>query len=226
MKCYSQLRAEEFKDRRAEIDVLLKDTKNFEIYALIGVFAYYAWLFVHCIPFPQGTIARLFPWIIPIFMPMIGSWRSFENIRQVLNIAIYIGRIEDGFAKNSLPIGPDKGWENYLYRKRHSSSKKPDLILENTKVLDNTKGPTVHDVLWGERSFARTIFWFLFLVLTSIPLIEVYTKQFNQSSICSESVREQPIDRESKTAASGRKIQDFARNPPFFWLGCDRNPLE
>jgi len=108
MKCSNQLRTEEFKDRRAEIDVLIKDTKNLEIYALIGVVVYYAWLFTHCIPFPQDKmITRFFPWVIPIFIPTLGLWRSYENILQVLNIAIYIRKIEDEFARNSLPIGPN-----------------------------------------------------------------------------------------------------------------------
>src|SRR6478672_6755876 len=44
MKFQNQFRIEEYKDRRAEINDLIKDTRSLELYALIGMLAYYAWL--------------------------------------------------------------------------------------------------------------------------------------------------------------------------------------
>src|SRR5690242_8482981 len=82
IKCSNQLRIEDFKDRRNEIDVLIKDTRNVEIYSVVGTVVYYAWLMTHCAP---GIL-----WFIPISVPLLGAWRSWENIAQVANIAKYI----------------------------------------------------------------------------------------------------------------------------------------
>src|SRR5690349_23372617 len=53
-------------------------------------------------------------WFIPISVPLLGAWRSWENIAQVANIAKYIKEIEDALAADLRPIGPHKGRESYL----------------------------------------------------------------------------------------------------------------
>src|SRR5208282_3276544 len=82
------------------------------------------------------------------------------------------------------PIGPDKGWENYLYERRCSKRKKPPLPLDTPLPLDKYKAPTPRDVLRGERSTSRLLFWSLLTISTLIPLYAVCTNQLDQSSIC------------------------------------------
>ena len=121
IKTFNQLRIEEYKDRRAEIDTLLKDTKNIELYALIGVAAYYAWLLTHC-------VSPSLPWLIPIVIPILGAWRSFENVMQVLKNAKYLRDLEKEIFVFQL-----KGWERYLAATRHMDEIRNRLGLTSLK---------------------------------------------------------------------------------------------
>lgn len=125
IQCSSQLRIEQYRSLRVEIEQTIKDIRDLELYAVAGIVVYYSWLFTHSIP--SITVARAFDrpiqstsiaWFIPVIVPMLGMWRVWSNVRQLLIAAEYVAKLESEFAAVGLPIGPSKGWENYLQRIR------------------------------------------------------------------------------------------------------------
>ena len=119
IKFSNQLRIEEYKDRRAEINELIKDTRSLELYALTGIVVYYAWLLTHCLSQPHTAWIA---WLIPVVLPVLVAWRSTENITGVVNVGKYVRKIEDDAVEFSGHAGAAEGWENYLSEIRKSKS--------------------------------------------------------------------------------------------------------
>src|SRR5262249_32410613 len=95
-KLVAQMRDEQDKTLRAEILDLLKATQSMEIYAVLGLGAYYAWVFSRCLPtldakivtvgFVIGRVAEVLPWILPALIPIFGYWRTRHSINGVFLI--------------------------------------------------------------------------------------------------------------------------------------------
>jgi hypothetical protein len=123
-----QFRVEEFKSLRGEIDSLVKETRNLEIYVAGALVAYYVWLITHClneipIPIPLLQIKGGYglQWLIPMALPILGAWRSWANIGRIMDIAAYITKVEERFDHICLPLGPEKGWEHFLEKRRNKT---------------------------------------------------------------------------------------------------------
>jgi hypothetical protein len=136
----AQLSVEQFKSLRYEIEEAIRHTRNLELYAIAAVAAYYAWMLTHCIPSVQMHLpiieknieSRWIAWFIPVSIPILGAWRVWFNLGQILVVANYIAKIEETFDGRFCPLGPDKGWENYLRIVR--SKRKPwDEMSEGEK---------------------------------------------------------------------------------------------
>lgn len=175
IRCCNQLSVEQFKSLRTQIDTTLKELKNLELYALAGVIAYYAWLFTHCIPSIYIPVSQykisISPiiWFIPVLLPMLGAWRVWVNIGNILIAADYIREIEDEFDDplHHIHIGPDKGWENYLY----------GLRMEDKMEDKGKKSGRIPQNQWRKRVWAMGLkynywpFWFLLMGLTTIIFV-------------------------------------------------------
>jgi hypothetical protein len=122
-KASLQLRVEEFKSLRAEIELLIKDTRSLELYAVGGLVTYYAWILTHCVKPIKYSIDFSVPivWIIPIVVSILGCWRSFSNGSRIIDIASYIrGNIEKKLS-HSKPAWIKINWETFLeIRRKHA----------------------------------------------------------------------------------------------------------
>jgi hypothetical protein len=98
------MRLQELKALEEEISLLVRDTRNLELYVTGGLVAYYGWLLSHCV----GDIS--FPWWVPIVAPIVGGWRSAANFNRILEIA--------GFIREMYP----SGWEDHIHRIRTTRS--------------------------------------------------------------------------------------------------------
>ena len=122
-KVAGQIKMEQYRSLRGEILDKIKQMHLIELYAIVAVSAYYAWLFNRCLPpilgesVPLGTWALYFgratPWLMPVFIPLFGWWRNWKYAESIRRLAKYLRCIEAQFAREGLAIGPRNGWETY-----------------------------------------------------------------------------------------------------------------
>jgi hypothetical protein len=154
VKFVHQLRTEEFKSLRAEIEMLVKDARSLELYVLTGLVAYYAWLLTHCVPGATTLVPlthaklslQLVPWLIPIALPILGAWRSWANLGRIIDIGAYITEIEGNLFADDRPLGPRKGWEHFVEKRRRE---RPIRQASHTIVWILLIGVTVVMALFG-----------------------------------------------------------------------------
>jgi hypothetical protein len=106
-----QFKIEQFKSLRSEIEDRFKDTRTLEVYVLIGLVAYYAWIMTHCLPDLYVPIQ----WIIPIILPLLGFWRTWENMIRLGKIAEFVRKTE----KDILVDQTWLGWEHFLESRKN-----------------------------------------------------------------------------------------------------------
>ena len=123
----SQLRVEEFRHLRGAIAENMRENITNERYALIGLAVYYGWLFTHPSPITENNLEYVVAWGVPSAVPLLGLWRAYENIGHVWELAWYILELEKEEAIQGRPIGPDKGWEHFLW-KNVRKNQKPELL--------------------------------------------------------------------------------------------------
>lgn len=94
---------EEYKSRTQEIQDLMREARQLELYSAGAVAAVYAW-------FATVKLANTWAWFLPLIVPVLGlirSWAFYERIRQ---IAAYVRKIESHILteENQPP-----GWESW-----------------------------------------------------------------------------------------------------------------
>jgi hypothetical protein len=100
-----QLRLEEYKSLKQEMQDNSKESYNLELYAVGSLGAFYSWYLFQNKP-PIITI-------IPIVLVFFGLWRSRLLLKRIEHISEYI--------KKSLESPPDYGWEAYFDKTRKKS---------------------------------------------------------------------------------------------------------
>ena len=135
-KITGQIKIEQYRSLRGEILDKIRAMQSMELYAIIGLSVYYAWLFTHCFPevpanlsflgFLGNRLSHIVPWLIPVLIPVFGWWRVRTYVRNVRRLARYLRLVEAEFAGNEQSIGPHSGWETYIegQRKRSVTSRK------------------------------------------------------------------------------------------------------
>jgi hypothetical protein len=100
-----QLRLEEYKSLKQEMQDNSKESYNLELYAVGSLGAFYSWyLFQNKPPIIS---------IIPIAFVFFGLWRSRLLLKRIEHISEYI--------RKSLESPPDYGWEFYFDNTRKKS---------------------------------------------------------------------------------------------------------
>lgn len=98
------IRVEEYKSLRVEIDYLGKDARALEIYVLGGLVAFYSWMASACFQ------DMLMLWLMPILLPLFGGWRSYANMRRIMQIAKHLRGVEAELGGD----GEWRGWETRI----------------------------------------------------------------------------------------------------------------
>jgi hypothetical protein len=108
-----QLRLEEYKSLRGEIDAKWQDQRITERLVLFADAVIYGFLAQHP-PTPTGLKSwPLFVWLIPSFTAFFGSLRWWEDVRAINQASAYLRQVESSFGKVGLEM-----WENHLKKLR------------------------------------------------------------------------------------------------------------
>jgi hypothetical protein len=99
---------EEYKSRTQEIQDLMKEARQLELYSAGAVAALYSW-------FATAELSNNLAWYLPLIIPVLGlirSWALYERVRQ---IAEYVLEIESFFLREA---ENPQGWEHWYARVR------------------------------------------------------------------------------------------------------------
>ena len=94
---------EEYKSRTQEIQGLMKEARQLELYSGAAVAALYSW-------FATTQLTNTFAWYLPLIIPVLGLIRSWAFYARVKQIAEYVKKIEVHIFSNENQL---KGWENW-----------------------------------------------------------------------------------------------------------------
>jgi len=102
---------EEYKIRSQEIQSLMTEARQLELYCGAAVAAIYSW-------FATVDLSNTWAWYLPAIIPMLGlirSWAIYERVRQ---ISSYVKIVESHILTSE---NQPKGWENwYSTIRKHS----------------------------------------------------------------------------------------------------------
>ena len=148
-KVAGQIKLEQYRSLRGEILDTLKAARSIELYAVIGLSLYYAWIFSRCFPQmpsdslltgPLGaSLGQVIPWVVPGLIPIFGGWRNLKSARYVSRLGGYLRLVESEFAKENHPIGPHKGWETYVESVRRGGRFRQNILA----------GPIISWAFWA-----------------------------------------------------------------------------
>lgn len=109
---------EEYKSRTQEIQDLMREARQLELYAGGAVAALYSW-------FATAELSNEWAWYLPLIVPVLGlirSWAFYERVRQ---IAEYVQKVESHILTDA---NTPQGWENW-YTKIRKHSLTPSGVL-------------------------------------------------------------------------------------------------
>ncbi len=109
---------EEYKSLIAEIQTLMVEARQLELYCAGAVAAMYSW-------FLTSNVSVALAWFLPVVIPILGllrSWALYERVRQM---SAYVRKTESYCLSNEICI---EGWEN-SYQKIREHGLTPTGIL-------------------------------------------------------------------------------------------------
>jgi hypothetical protein len=109
-----QIRLEEYKSLRAEIDAKWQDQRTTERLVLFADAVIYGFIAQH--PFVVTGLNKWpwFVWYIPFFAALFGCLRWWEDITDIAKAATYLREVENGCGKPAM-------WEHHLKSLRDAS---------------------------------------------------------------------------------------------------------
>jgi hypothetical protein len=108
---------EEYKSLRNQIDYQIKEDRDLERYAMIGIGLVYAWL-----ANVQNPSHMIYPaWLFPPLIAFLGMLRARSMARRLDQLSTYVRKIEEEFFDRK-----GLGWENHLSKAR-ARKKSPGL---------------------------------------------------------------------------------------------------
>jgi len=115
---------EEYKSLVAEMQTLMVEARQVELYCAGAVAAMYSW-------FLTSNVAVALAWFLPIVIPVLGLLRSWALYERVKQISGYVCKTESYCLSNDISI---EGWEN-SYQKIREHGLTPTGILFWTLLL-------------------------------------------------------------------------------------------
>ena len=109
---------EEYTSLIAEIQKLMAEARQLELYCAGAVAAIYAW-------FLSSNVSIEVAWFLPIMIPVLGLLRSWALYQRVKQISDYIRKTESVYLSNNSDI---EGWETH-YKKIREHGLTPTGIL-------------------------------------------------------------------------------------------------
>lgn len=114
---------EEYKSLKGEIDSLVKETRQLELYAIAAIAGFYAWLI-------NAKIPQSLAWYVPTVLVVIAVfryWALFLRLNELARYLIYRER-----------QSKIKGWETYLNRRLHLRRARFGIPLKSGSKLYNS----------------------------------------------------------------------------------------
>ncbi len=109
---------EEYRTLIAEMQKLMAEARQLELYCAGAVTAIYSW-------FLTSKVSMEIAWFLPIIIPVLGLLRSWALYERVKQISDYIRKAESVYLSNNSDI---EGWENN-YKKIREHGLTPTGIL-------------------------------------------------------------------------------------------------
>jgi hypothetical protein len=112
----------EYDALRREIEHMLDDSRAIERNAVFAVGATWAWLAVHIGNLPKAI------WWMPVFLTVLGSYRSWALLKTFGLMSDYIQEIERHFYGDEASSKIVAGWERFSRKRKHWISQTGALL--------------------------------------------------------------------------------------------------